>query len=208
MRNKLTKRLQLAGQKFGRLTVVKYVGVEERSEKTLWLCSCECGRSTVVRSDALTTGNTKTCGCSATETGKKANAFKHGHAYGRQKKTSPEYNSWNAMRARCSDPENNRYSTYGALGIRVCERWDKSFQLFLADVGPRPTPKHSLGRFLDSGNYEPQNARWMSRIEQGAERRGKIAMLAFRKIYGGGISLFSRARTIFGSKSQTKRKVA
>lgn len=62
---------QLAGVKFGRLTVVREgefvrVGKEQKRKKT-WLCKCECGNELTVRENGLLSSNTKSCGCLLTE---------------------------------------------------------------------------------------------------------------------------------------------
>jgi hypothetical protein len=105
----------------------------------------------------------------------------------RRAQATPEYHSWQSMTGRCYNPKNNRYPIYGAKGIRVCDRWSfaagGSFVNFLADVGDKPEPKklYSMGRYLDSGNYEPNNCEWMTQAQQSAEKHGKKAMLAYRK---------------------------
>lgn len=88
---------------------------------------------------------------------------KHGDA-GTGKKTL-EYNSWIHMRTRCNCPSNSRYPLYGGRGIRVCARWDK-YENFLADMGRKPTAKHSLDRIDVNGNYEPGNCRWATQLTQ------------------------------------------
>lgn len=90
--------------------------------------------------------------------------MKHGHAVGRS--TSPEYNSWRSMRERCGNPNADRYPHYGGRGIRVCEKWEKDFRGFLADVGPRPSLGHFLDRIDNNGDYRPGNVKWSTRSEQ------------------------------------------
>lgn len=73
---------------------------------------------------------------------------------------------------RCRRPRNRAFKDYGGRGICVCERW-KSFENFLADMGPRPSPKHSIDRINNDGNYEPGNCRWATAEMQGNNRREK-----------------------------------
>lgn len=83
---------------------------------------------------------------------------------------TPEYNSWTSMRERCNNTRRPAYQWYGAKGITYCERWEK-FENFLADMGPRPSPSHSLDRIDTKGNYEPSNCRWATKLEQSQNRR-------------------------------------
>jgi hypothetical protein len=88
-----------------------------------------------------------------------------------------EYEIWSQMLRRCSNPRNPNFRYYGERGIVVCERW-KSFQDFLCDMGPRPSPLHSLDRIDNDGNYEPGNCRWATRDEQMRNTR-RTQMLTF-----------------------------
>ncbi len=77
-----------------------------------------------------------------------------------------EYRSWTAMRNRCISPKNASWKYYGAKGVTVCDRW-QSFEAFFQDIGPKPSPEHSIDRFPNTeGNYEPGNCRWASKREQ------------------------------------------
>lgn len=78
---------------------------------------------------------------------------------------SPEWRSWCHLRSRCNNPQDDSYHNYGGRGIKVCERWN-SFGNFLMDVGVRPSPKHTIHRINNDGDYEPSNVKWADHIEQ------------------------------------------
>jgi hypothetical protein len=82
----------------------------------------------------------------------------------------PLYEIWRAMRMRCLSKKHRAYQRYGGRGIKICPRWIESFSNFLEDVGDRPTPKHTLDRINNDGNYEKSNCRWATRYEQSINR--------------------------------------
>lgn len=96
----------------------------------------------------------------------------HGHA-GRGRRT-PSYNSWRAMKSRCYYPAHPFFSEYGGRGIRVCDDW-QIFDGFLADMGERPSLRHSIDRIDVNGHYEPQNCRWATLEQQRWNRRDMAA---------------------------------
>jgi hypothetical protein len=151
----------LIGVRFGMLVVLAHAGSNKRGY-ALWNCICDCGVEKVVLQNSLRSGNTRSCG--SPQCWPKG-ALKHGHSRGNTQGKSSTYNSWQAMKQRCLDPNAARYPTYGGLGVTVCNRWKDSFENFLADLGERP-PGTTLGRFGDVGNYEIGNVKWMTSAEQ------------------------------------------
>lgn len=154
---------------FGKLTLA--VPVELRNGKRYLLCRCECGREAWIREDKLE--QRQSCGCEVVATRRAAEEARR-VASESPKKMRPErisdhlrqtHSSWSSMRKRCRlSGRCKAYRYY--VGISVCERW-ASFSLFLADVGQRPSPKHTLDRYPDRrGNYEPGNVRWATHKEQ------------------------------------------
>lgn len=74
------------------------------------------------------------------------------------------------MIQRCENPNNTFWHRYGGRGIRVCERWRNCYEAFLSDMGRKPSPRHSIDRINNDGNYERGNCRWATASEQGRNK--------------------------------------
>jgi hypothetical protein len=156
----------LTGERFGRLAVKSFAGKDKHGRST-WLCRCDCGRKTTVEMSQLVTGRTQSCGCLKQEI-LAQRSTKHGHA--QRVRRSAEYRSWCAMHTRCHNEKSQDYPEYGGRGITVCQRWGK-FENFLADMGRKPSPKHTLERTKTNGDYEPSNCCWAIPLVQANNTR-------------------------------------
>lgn len=161
--------IDLTGQTFGRWTVTGRTG-STAFGAAKWACVCECGNKKNIGSQTLRTGGSKSCGCYNVDVHREICIVRNtSHGMAR----SDEHNTWVNMRQRCENPNNNGYHKYGARGITVCERW-KSFEHFFADMGKRPTKKHSIDRINSLNGYSPDNCRWATAKQQQNNRTNNL----------------------------------
>lgn len=156
--------------RFGRLKVIRLAGRtgphgSRHRWSYYWECVCDCGNTTYATAGTLK--HEGSCGCLRKEVATKRHTV-HGLGY------TPEWYVWSSMKARCYNPNHISFCRYGERGIRVCASWISDFSTFYRDMGPRPSPKHSMERRDNNGHYEPSNCYWATVKQQARNRRTNV----------------------------------
>lgn len=177
----------ISGTKHGRWTVIRSF---RKDGYAMCECRCKCGTVKAIHTSSLRPDGSTSCGCYHREI-----MTTHGRSSGRQ--CDPIYKVWSAMIQRSTNPKNAESRNYIDRGITVCKRWRK-FVNFLADMGERPSPKHTIDRINNDGNYEPKNCRWATRHEQMRNTRRNRMIVTPR-----GVMCLRQACETFGLKHTT-----
>lgn len=74
------------------------------------------------------------------------------------------------MKSRCYSPSTSAHGKYRDRGIKVCQEWENDFNRFMADMGKKPSAKHSLDRIDNTKGYSPNNCRWATAGDQASNR--------------------------------------
>lgn len=159
---KLPKILNLTGKRYGRLKVVKYIGIKDTHKA--YLCKCDCGNEKIMKSSDLRSGRVRSCGCYRTQYMINKNTT-HGLRKHRL------YGIWNNIKSRCTNPNSDSYNRYGGRGIKMCAEWKDNFKAFY-DWSMENGYKENLtiDRINNDGNYEPDNCRWVTDKKQANNR--------------------------------------
>lgn len=158
------KFVDLTGQIFDRLTVIEKTDKRDSNGSVIWLCRCACTNEILVKSNSLTSGHTKSCGCINKE---RASEFCKTHFRTHNLRTHRLYNTWEHMKQRCYNKNNKDYKNYGARGIIVCNEWLDDFMIFYSwAISNGYRDDLTLDRVNVNGNYEPNNCRWATQGEQ------------------------------------------
>lgn len=184
------KAIDIKGQQFTYLTVVRFVGVNKVG-KALWECLCKCGQTTVVPGIQLRNGHTRSCNCLQKEQAALSNTT-HGFLIGTIAQKS-FYNSYANMIQRCTNPNNSKWVDYGGRDITIYAGWLESFENFRDDMWKSFIEHYninngdtSIERIHVNGNYEPSNCKWATQAEQNRNTRvsaRSINFLLHKKIW-------------------------
>lgn len=164
----MSKTIDLTGQVFNRLTVMKQTGINNHGDST-WLCKCNCGKETIVAGYRLRNGKTQSCGCLNKEITRNR-SLTHG------KSKEKIYFVWKAMINRCTNNKNHNYKDYGGRGIKVCTEW-MNINNFIKWANSNGYKEGlEIDRINNDGNYEPSNCRWTTRKVQTNNCRRNIVV--------------------------------
>lgn len=155
-------KLDIAGQRFGRLVAVEFHS--RKPSMTYWLCQCDCGKQKAIALNQLRSGKTRSCGCLAIEE-KRKRATKHGEV------RTPLHNLWRGMHARCKFSGCSSYRLYGGRGVSVCEEWATYEPFRDWAIANGYAQGLSIDRIDPDGDYQPANCRWVSKSEQQRNKR-------------------------------------
>lgn len=150
-------RRPVIGERFGKRTVIALAPIRY-GHKIFVLCRCDCGREGEVGYDFLIAGRSTVCPFC------RPKRFRHGQY------DTPEYQVWADMKGRCTNTSHRQYHHYGGRGITYDPSWEH-FENFIQDMGPRPSPKHTLDRTDNNGSYSAANCRWVPMIVQQNNKR-------------------------------------
>lgn len=162
------------GEKYGLLTVIGHFFMipDKLFRKAHVVCECQCGKICVVACVLLRSGNTKSCGCWKLNGPKQFNAT---HGFSRVNKTHPLYYKWLSMKARCYNPNVERYGKYGARGIRVCDEWLNDPVKFIRwAIGNGWKPGLEIDRKDNDGAYSPENCRFVTHADQARNKSNNV----------------------------------
>jgi hypothetical protein len=153
-------RINMTGQKFGRLTVLEFSHHSKVQHQSYWKCKCDCGKEIIAIRSNLVRGFSKSCGCLRSEiTSKRSKTIFTTHNLSNTR----IYSIWSGMIRRCEYPTNRIFKYYGAKGIKVCEEWHDTHKFIEWSNANGYTDTLTIDRIENKGNYEPSNCQWITK---------------------------------------------
>jgi hypothetical protein len=167
---KLLKRnghfVDISGNRFEKLIVLED-GFKKGYEIYCYV-KCDCGNKFYVRKACLKNKNTRSCGCIHREQLIDRNAS---HLMSNSK----IYIVYHGIIGRCYNKSNTGYKNYGEAGIRMCDEWVKSFDVFYEwAINNGYSDGMSIERINVNGNYCPENCTWIPKYEQALNKRNSV----------------------------------
>ena len=209
---KYKEKLLLIGQQFTRLHIDQVeVVITGKAAAYFAHCSCDCGQTARVNVKSLLSGLTKSCGCLQREN--KGRPIDSGVWAKGNELIALEYNRLKNFNQRCHDPKHKHYADYGGRGIKVCDRWNLqktpaaiAAANFMVDMGPRPSPQHSIDRKENNGDYTPDNCEWQTKLRQANNTRchdphyvhGNTQIFTYEGVSYGKLALAAQLSDEFG----------
>ena len=164
----MAKRIDLTGQRFGKLVVREFWGIKHH--EAWWTCDCDCGGETVVAGWRLRNNDIRSCGCLVGESAKER-FTKHGGCSGGVSKL---YYIYAEMKQRCYNPKRRQYKWYGGKGIKICDEWLWSYKNFEDwSLSHGYQEGLSIDRIDSNKDYRPDNCRWITMDENTNRVRDK-----------------------------------
>lgn len=179
------------GESFGRITIIGHAPKEPNKMRYV-IGRCSCGTEKNFRLNHLQSGTTKSCGCF-----NKDNPPRTSHGLSKH----PIYKAWKGMRSRCYNENTKSYKKwYGGNGITVCDEWNNSFMAFYDwSIENGWKPGLELDRHPNTkGNYEPNNCRWATELENNQNRE-----ISLNYLYNGQMIHATELAKIAGIKYET-----